>query len=112
MQRFFSSHWPSHWRRACFSESSRAWHASQTNINEQIKDGTRATGGLQHARARSILMIAEIALAMVLLVGAGLLIQSFVRMRQAALGFDPKNLLTVAFRCRSADTLTIRRARG
>jgi predicted permease len=73
-----------------------AWHASQTNINEQIKDGTRATGGLQHARARSVLMIAEIALAMVLLVGAGLLIQSFVRMRQANLGFDPKNLLTVS----------------
>ena len=72
-----------------------AWHASRTNINEQIKDGTRATGGLRHRRARSVLMIAEIALAMVLLVSAGLLIQSFVRMRAAELGFDPNNLVTI-----------------
>ena len=73
-----------------------AWHASRTNINEQVKHASRSTGGLQHRRARNVLMIAEIALAMVLLVGAGLLVQSFVRMRQADLGFDPKNLFTVS----------------
>ena len=72
-----------------------AWHASRTNINEQLKAGSRTGSSLQHQRARSGLMIAEIALAMVLLVGAGLLVQSFVRMRQADLGFDAKNLVTI-----------------
>jgi putative ABC transport system permease protein len=73
-----------------------AWHASQTSINDQIKDGTRATGGLGPRRARGVLMVAEIAIAMVLLVSAGLLVQSFVRMRQADLGFDSRNLFTLS----------------
>jgi putative ABC transport system permease protein len=68
---------------------------SKTNLAEALKEGGRgATGGIYANSTRSLLVVVEIALALVLLVGAGLLIQSLVRLQQVALGFDPHNALT------------------
>ena len=67
-----------------------AWRASRTDVNSTIKEAGRGAGARQ-ARdiVRSALIAAEIALALVLLVGAGLLIRSAVEMQRIAPGFDP-----------------------
>lgn len=57
--------------------------------------GRGTTDGRQHARVRSILVIAEVALATVLLVGAGLLLRSFVRVLDVDLGFQPSRAVAV-----------------
>lgn len=57
-----------------------------------------ATGGAERQRARSVLVTGQIALALVLLIGAGLMLQSFVRVIKNDLGADPANLLTFEFR--------------
>jgi putative ABC transport system permease protein len=68
---------------------------SSTNLAEALREGARgATASLHTNRTRGLLVIVEVALALVLLVGAGLLIQSFVRLQQVALGFDPRGVLT------------------
>jgi putative ABC transport system permease protein len=68
---------------------------STTNVAESLKEGRRgATASVQTNRTRSLLVITEVALALVLLVGAGLLINSFVRLQQVAPGFDPGHTLT------------------
>ena len=67
---------------------------SRTNLAESLKEGGRSTSSSNRTnRARSLLVVIEIALALVLLVGAGLLIQSLVRLQQVELGFDPHNVL-------------------
>jgi putative ABC transport system permease protein len=67
---------------------------SKTNLAEALKEGGRgATGGIYANSTRSLLVVVEIALALVLLVGAGLLIQSLVRLQRVELGFDPRNVL-------------------
>ncbi len=64
------------------------------NLAEALKEGRRgATAGAGAGRARSLLVVAEVALALVLLVGAGLLVNSFVRLQQVAPGFDPSQTL-------------------
>ena len=68
---------------------------SGTNLAEALREGARgATAGVHTNRTRGLLVIVEVALALVLLVGAGLLMQSFVRLQQVALGFDPRDVLT------------------
>ena len=68
---------------------------SRTDLQNSLKEsGTRSTITARHARARSVLVVAEMSLALMLLAGAGLLIRSFVRIQQIDPGFDPKNLLT------------------
>ena len=67
---------------------------SKTNLAESLKEGRRgATASVQTNRTRSVLVVAEVALALVLLVGAGLLINSFVRLQQVAPGFDAAQTL-------------------
>ncbi|HEY4130936.1 MAG TPA: ABC transporter permease [Gemmatimonadaceae bacterium] len=71
-----------------------ALHASEHRLHASLAAGARTvTGGRQ--RLRSLLVGGEIALALVLLTGAGLLVRSFERMRAVDLGFDPRNTLTV-----------------
>jgi len=69
---------------------------SQSRVNESLKDGScfsLADAGGQ--RMRGVLVVLEVALSVVLLVGAGLLIKSFIRLQQAELGFKTESLLTV-----------------
>jgi putative ABC transport system permease protein len=74
-----------------------ALQSSKVDLNEAIKEGgARGTtgGGL---RLRNILVVAELVLAVVLLVGAGLMVKSFVRLENVDPGFDPKNTLTFQY---------------
>ena len=69
---------------------------SQPDLGETLKEAGRgASAGGRLKRARAALVVAEIAVTLVLLVGAGLLIRSFARLQQTRLGFDPHNLLTL-----------------
>ncbi|HEY7190414.1 MAG TPA: ABC transporter permease [Vicinamibacterales bacterium] len=76
-----------------------ALHASSTRFTDDLKEGGRgATGGLLRRRMRHVLVVGQIALALLLLVGAGLLLNSFARVIGNDLGADPSNLLTFDFR--------------
>jgi putative ABC transport system permease protein len=77
-----------------------AMQASNPAVNDELKEGGRGADGLRRQRLRGALVVAEIALAMVLLVGAGLLINSFARMSRAELGFDPRNLFSMSVQTR------------
>jgi putative ABC transport system permease protein len=73
-----------------------ALQASRPNLNERLKAGSRnATSGINRQRLRGSLVIAEIALSLMLLVGAGLLIRSFLRLKAVNPGFNPSNVLTM-----------------
>ncbi|HWN11670.1 MAG TPA: ABC transporter permease [Pyrinomonadaceae bacterium] len=72
-----------------------AFQATQTDLNTSLKDGgTKATGGRQGRNARNILVVTEIALAQVLLVGAGLLAVSYLRVSGIDPGFVSEKVLT------------------
>jgi len=69
--------------------------ASRLNLDEMLKEaGRRTTTGGAAPRLRALLMVSEVALALILLTGAGLLIRSFVRLTSVDPGFDPRHLLT------------------
>ena len=70
-----------------------ALQSSRSNPNEFLKEGERGSTA-NRGRTRSALVIAEVGLSLVLLVGAGLLVKSFVRLMDVNPGFDPDHLLT------------------
>ncbi|HEX2777316.1 MAG TPA: ABC transporter permease, partial [Candidatus Acidoferrales bacterium] len=68
---------------------------SRPNLGSTLSDeGRSSTGSRQRNRARSILVAAQVALSMVLLIGSGLLIRSFMRLRMVDPGFGARNTLT------------------
>jgi putative ABC transport system permease protein len=72
--------------------------ASRTGVNEALKEGGRTgSAGSGHARLRSALVVAELAVALVLLTGAGLLLRSFEKLRQVDLGFRTDHMLTASY---------------
>jgi putative ABC transport system permease protein len=72
-----------------------ALQASRCELNESLKEGGRiSTEGRQHNRVRSVLVVGEIALCITLLLGAGLLLRSFVGLLQVDPGYEPEHLLT------------------
>jgi predicted permease len=74
-----------------------ALQSSRFDLNEALKEGGRGgTDGRGRKRVRSLLIVSEVALSLVLLVGAGLLIKSFVKLRNTDPGFDPGNTLTAS----------------
>ncbi|HWS87812.1 MAG TPA: ABC transporter permease [Pyrinomonadaceae bacterium] len=73
-----------------------ALQASRADLNSALKEGARSqTGGRSRQRVRSALVVAEVALSLLLLIGAGLLLKSFAHLREAPLGFEPAGLLTM-----------------
>jgi predicted permease len=75
-----------------------AFTAIRTNVNSTLKEGGRSgTTGGGHARLRSTLVVAEIAIALVLLAASGLLLRSFEKMRSVDLGFRPERVATAAY---------------
>ncbi|HSP94458.1 MAG TPA: ABC transporter permease [Thermoanaerobaculia bacterium] len=74
-----------------------ALKASRRDLTESLREGDRgATEGSQRSRLRGVLIASEFALALVLLVGAGLMIRSFVALESIDPGFDPRRVLTLA----------------
>ena len=72
-----------------------ALHTSKPDLVSTLKEASSRSGtGLRHTRIRSALVVAEMALALVLLVGAALLIRSFVGLRSVDPGLDPHNVFT------------------
>jgi putative ABC transport system permease protein len=71
------------------------WQAAKTDVNESLKEGGRSGGVAGYQRARQGLVIAEIAMALALLVGAGLLINSFARLLRVDPGYDPQGLMVM-----------------
>lgn len=71
-----------------------ALQASKPDLNELLKEGNRGSAGGRQ-QLRKALVVAEIALAVVLLIGAGLLVQSVRQLQRAELGFNPDSLLTM-----------------
>jgi len=73
-----------------------ALHASRPDLNETLKEGGRSAGAsATRNRLRSALVISEVAMAMVLLICAGLLIKTVMRLRDVNTGFNPENMLTM-----------------
>jgi predicted permease len=72
-----------------------ALQASKINLGETLKEGGRDAAGLLRRRLRGLLIMGEVALAFVLLIGAGLLISSFARLTEVDPGLDPRGVLTM-----------------
>jgi predicted permease len=72
-----------------------ALRSSRMNLSETLKEGGRSLAGSGQRRLRNLLVVTEIALSLVLLVCAGLLIRSFIRVQQVDPGFAPQNVLSM-----------------
>ncbi|MEP6707206.1 MAG: ABC transporter permease [Pyrinomonadaceae bacterium] len=79
-----------------FAGLASVWHSTRMNVNEALKAGGRGDSGRSgHNRLRSVLVVSEVALSLVLLIGAGLMVRSFVEMQRADLGIRPENVLAM-----------------
>jgi putative ABC transport system permease protein len=72
-----------------------ALQVSKPNLSDSLKESGRTTAGVQRNRVRSALVVLEIAMSLVLLIGAGLMIRSFAKLSGLSPGFNPDNLLTI-----------------
>jgi predicted permease len=73
-----------------------ALHVPRTRLNDDLQDSNRgSSSGKQHAWVRNAIVVSEVALACVLVVGAGLLIHSFLRVLSVNLGFHPERAVTL-----------------
>jgi putative ABC transport system permease protein len=71
-----------------------AFQASRTDVQDVLRSGGRALAGAAGHRMRALLVIGETALSVMLLVGAGLLVRSFVHLQRVDTGIDTSNVLT------------------
>jgi predicted permease len=72
-----------------------ALRGSHVNLNETLKEGGRSMIDSGRQRLRNLLVVAEIALSLILLIGAGLLIRSFMRVQQVEPGFSTQNVISL-----------------
>ena len=73
-----------------------AWSASRTDLNDALKEGGRsASGGVSKRRLRSLLVVTELGVSLLVLIAAGLLIRSFWQLRTTDPGFDPNGVVTM-----------------
>jgi putative ABC transport system permease protein len=72
-----------------------AWYSTRANPQHTLQDTARGTASHHRQRLGSMLVVAELALALILLVGAGLLVRSFARLGAVDLGFEPQGLLAL-----------------
>jgi putative ABC transport system permease protein len=79
-----------------------AWRSASADAGVALSDAARATPGVATLRARSALVVVEIALAAALLVAGGLMVRSFANLRQLDLGYDPTSVLALDVSPRSA----------
>ncbi|HET9531236.1 MAG TPA: ABC transporter permease [Blastocatellia bacterium] len=77
-----------------------ALEATRLNLNDALKEGGKGSGGQssRSSRLRSALVVAEVALALILLASAGLLVKSFARLQEIDTGFNTDNVLTMVAR--------------
>jgi putative ABC transport system permease protein len=79
-----------------------AWQSAKTDLHETLKEGSRTASDGRSGHLRNTFVVAEIALAMVLLVGAGLFIKSLTRLFASDPGFDAQNIVTMELLPREA----------
>jgi len=84
--------------------------ARSPNDRSAEEGGRGSTGGAHHNRLRNALIVAETVLALVLLIGAGLLVKSFVRLQNVSPGFNPHNVLTAEILCQSKNIRVVCRS--
>ena len=77
-----------------------AWRAARVDLNSGLKAGGRSSQGeggfgSSRRRLRSLLVVAEVALSLMLLIGAGLLVRSFVRLQSVSPGFNPEGVISM-----------------
>ena len=90
-----------------------AWRTSKAELNTALRaGGTRGAGGARGGRIRGALVVAEVSMAIVLLVAAGLLLKSFVTLRTRPLGFVPAGVMTANITLPEIDYPTMAHARG
>jgi putative ABC transport system permease protein len=73
-----------------------AWQASRPDVHDALKEGGRAGAGMGRHRMRSALVVSEVSLALLLLLGAGLMLKSFSRVLDADPGFRASGVLTAS----------------
>jgi predicted permease len=71
--------------------------ALRTNVNNSLKEGSHSSSAGSHTRLRSVLVVSEIAVALVLLTASGLLLRSFEKMSAVNLGFRPEHVTTAGY---------------
>ncbi len=72
-----------------------AWQASKSDLTKALKDGGSASACGPHRLRRSMLVVAEISLSLVLLIGAGLMMKSFLQLQRVNPGFNPQNVVAL-----------------
>lgn len=82
----------------------------RVNLSDAMRDGTRTTGASSRGRLRDALVVSEIALALVLLVGAGLLLRTLDRLMNVRLGFQTDNILTARVSLPDTDAIPAEQA--
>jgi putative ABC transport system permease protein len=71
-----------------------AWQVSKASLQESLKEDSRGSGSAR-SKLRGLLVVSQVALSLTLLIGAGLLFRSFLRLRSVSAGFDPNHVLTL-----------------
>ena len=72
-----------------------AWQVTRPNLSPSLQDGSRGGSGHESHRLRALLVVSQVALSLLLLIGAGLLIRSFANLRATNPGFDPSHAVTI-----------------